>query len=994
MNEIFLTAMEISAATSIIILLIALLSKIIDKKFISGWKYWIWLLIALRLIVPFNPETELFQQKVEVEVPNVTIYSPETDLSTEPQIIIPEQNPGAQGSEIPGDKVIKPSKIEDESREKTSLLDVLAFVWVSGAAVMFLWNVGAYLLFRKITLDRSIAAENEIQTIFSEVKSFLGIKKEIKAVVCKNINSPMIMGFFSPILILPDEDYSEESLRFILCHELTHYKRHDTFYKALMLFANSVHWFNPVVFLMRKLADSDLEVSCDSKVVNGADIETRKQYSETILSCVHQEKLPCAVFSTHFYGGAKTLKKRFANILSTEKRGKGKVAFALVLILSFVLGGTVACTSAVPTEEDNVPDEEAIRELILNANAIYQPGDGSVLEIIGYENYINGTYYDEIGNFEEVSKTFSAGGIEQLLNAEESHSSIPAFLEENGRYYRLSSMADSYVTDYYDVINSVTLSESSDNFFIYLINHTAKTKDGETGNYESYITIVFEEGKYKVETFDSKRFMSSAGIPDEKIIELIKKAEAVYQPGNNELFTLSGLNNIYPDFPGKYDEIKNFDEVVSEIFVGNGIAQLKNAATLGEYYPVIVENGGKTYRISKDGEKDDVLYYETINSIEFVLRRGKSYTYRIHHTSSDSTDYLSTIIIRENDGKYFVESFENKRFDTIHYQTQRAREIYTGGRVYEYIDMINEQLESFRNGTFVENPLEPNGWPDYFPPVSQIPEMNIENLSLVWRNYVATAEGEREGIVWFLYRVDENYALIFEPITFTFIDRTETGISTSFADASMYGYENIDEWFNAFGFEGIYGSGFVLKKELYSEPKIIAEHIAALNQLNYRNYGAVLDGKYGTFLFKELPEDISVIPDAITFENVVYDGINDMHNGYYLDPFERSVQEVLNFGSVDEMFGYIEQYIHEDLLPGGFLGNFIEFEGKLYKATGNIGNIGITYTNCEVVSETENYMTVEAEVYVAYSGERYGSATIEFEKFGEEWKITAIEDRF
>ena len=297
MNGIFLTAMEISAATSIIILLIALLSKIIDKKFISGWKYWIWLLIALRLIVPFNPETELFQQKVEVEVPNVTIYSPETDLSTEPEIIIPSDAQITETPEKPKNPVIQENI---ETKKSATLLDFLSIIWVSGAAVMFLWNVGAYLLFRKIALDRSIAAGNEIQTIFSEVKSSLGIKKEIKAVVCKNINSPMIMGFFSPILILPDEDYSEESLRFILCHELTHYKRHDTIYKALMLLANSVHWFNPVVFLMRKLADSDLEVSCDSKVVNGADIETRKQYSETILSCVHQEKLPCAVFSTHF----------------------------------------------------------------------------------------------------------------------------------------------------------------------------------------------------------------------------------------------------------------------------------------------------------------------------------------------------------------------------------------------------------------------------------------------------------------------------------------------------------------------------------------------------------------------------------------------------------------------------------------------------------------------------------------------------------------------
>ena len=37
-------------------------------------------------------------------------------------------------------------------------------------------------------------------------------------------------------------------------------------------------------------------------------------------------------------------------------------------------------------------------------------------------------------------------------------------------------------------------------------------------------------------------------------------------------------------------------------------------------------------------------------------------------------------------------------------------------------------------------------------------------------------------------------------------------------------------------------------------------------------------------------------------------------------------------------------------------------------------------------------MTAEAEVYAALSGERIGDATIKFEKFGEDWKITGVID--
>ncbi len=845
MNEIFLKIAEISATTSVVILLVAVLSKIIDKKFISGWKYWIWLIIALRLMVPFNPGAELFEKKVEVEVPNVSIYVPAafsggTNLSTPSEIVLPEQNYDAQTSGIPEDKVVEPTKREEEGREKTSLLNAITFVWISGAAIMFLWNIGAYILFRNVTLSRSFGANQETKRILSEVKASLGIEKEIKALVCKNVKSPMVMGFLSPRLILPGEDYSEESLRFILRHELTHYKRRDTLYKAFMLFVNAVHWFNPAVWLMRKLADSDLEVSCDSKVVSGADLETRKRYSETILSCVHREKVACAVFSTHFYGGTKTLKKRFANILSTEKRGKGKIAFVLVLVLALVLGGTASCTVS------KAPTEDQIRELVLKADAVYQPGDDSVLEIVSYENYIDEIYYDEIGNFEEaVSEIFSEKGIEQILNSKEMVSFKPAFFEEEGRYYRYSCMADSARTNYYYSIEYISLEEEEENRFRYAIGHSSKGVYDETEFFESYVTIVFKDGKYLIEDFDSKRFTTEE-IPEE---------------------------------------------------------------------PEIHEEG---------------------------------------------------------------------------YEMSWAREIYNSDLMSGYVELIKERVASIKDGTWEGNPLEPSDYPEDFPPVEDIPDPHYGNLYLAWRDTVINEDGsESPGTVTYVLDIDETHAIVFEPMMFMLKpgdEEGELGISHGFVHAPDYGYETITEWFlEAF-------NGYYSEMPRLSEPKLIANHIAALNQLSYGNYGAICEERYGTFLFKERPEYLSDKPDDIVYGPVTYDGVTDMHEGYYLDPFERTVREVLNFSSLDEMYGYMEQYISDDFLYRGYNSGFMEFGGKLYKTVGNIGSIGITYGNSKIVSETENKMTAEAEVYAALSGERIGDATIEFEKFGDDWKIVGVID--
>ena len=841
MNEIFLKIAEISATTSIVILLVAILSKIIDKKYTAGWKYWIWLVIAVRLLVPLNPGSELFEKKVEVEVPNVSIYVPAvfsggTDLSTTSETVIPEQNSGAQNFEIPEDKVVLPSKREEEGREKTNLLNAMTFVWASGAAVMLLWNFGAYLVFRRTILAKSVDASAKTKEMLLETENLLGIEKEIKAVVCKNVSSPMVMGFLNPRLVLPEENYSEKALHFILNHELTHYKRCDTFYKAFMLIVNAVHWFNPVVWLMRKLADSDLEVSCDAHVIENADLETRKRYSETILSCVHREKAPCAVFSTHFYGGTKTLKKRFANILSTEKRGKGKTAFVLVLVLALVLGGTASCTVS------KAPTEDQIRELMLRADAVYQPGDDSIFEIVSYENYIDEIYYDDIGNFEEaVSEIFSEKGIKQILNSKEKVNFKPAFFEENGRYYRYSAMADSDVTNYYYSIEYAGVEEEKENSFRCAIGHYSKTKSGETEFFESYVTIVLEDGKYLIEDFDSKRFSTEE--PSEEPPE----------------------------------EQENYEWATEQ----------QSAERLYNYFHA------------------------------------------------------------------------------------------------EYISLISKRIESYKNGTFVEVENHHAPYREDFPPVENLPEANESNVILAWRNTEQIdANSWSDGAINYIYIIDEEHAIIFEPVFFVQNDGTE---EPGFANTGYYG-ENVAKWVLS-TYDGYYGS-----KLLLYEPELIADQIAALNQLSYENYGAICEERYGTFLFKEYTEDISAVPDAITYEPVVYDGVVSMHNGYYLDFYERNAQEVLNFSSVEEMYENMEQYISDDFLYRVYNPYFVEFDGKLYKAVGNHGNIGITYGNSKIVSETENKMTAEAEVYASISGERIGDATIEFEKFGNDWKIVGVVD--
>ena len=152
--------------------------------------------------------------------------------------------------------------------------------------------------------------------------------------VCEAISTPAVTGVLHPQLLLPHEHYDSSDLRYILRHELCHLKRRDMLLKLVLLAANAMHWFNPVVYLMLRQADEDIELACDSAATDGLDRAERAAYSRTLLAAVqsHVRALPA---TTCFGGTVERLKRRITNVLGAQKkRGLGVVALVLALTLT------------------------------------------------------------------------------------------------------------------------------------------------------------------------------------------------------------------------------------------------------------------------------------------------------------------------------------------------------------------------------------------------------------------------------------------------------------------------------------------------------------------------------------------------------------------------------------------------------------------------------------------------------------------------------------
>ena len=195
--------------------------------------------------------------------------------------------------------------------------------------------------------------DERILAIFQDLKDEMGISTRISLYQNSDMSSPVMYGFVKPRIILPTVTPAEDELRFILKHELVHYKRKDLCFKFLVLVATAIHWFNPIAHLVAKVIRTQCEVSCDAEVIRDTDSVTRLQYSEALIGVVKYHSKLNPALSTNFYGGKKGMKKRITSIMDTSKKRVGGLVVALALVATLGTGfafatNALAATSPTP----------------------------------------------------------------------------------------------------------------------------------------------------------------------------------------------------------------------------------------------------------------------------------------------------------------------------------------------------------------------------------------------------------------------------------------------------------------------------------------------------------------------------------------------------------------------------------------------------------------------------------------------------------------------
>ncbi len=419
-GEILLSTVDLSIVIGGIIVVLLILRSFLYNKFVPRWWYGIWLVLAIRLLIPFNGEVQmnlmhiggdLFKnQQEEMLTPGINAPQADTLISLTTEESLANET---SSNSLMSNGSVNQGQLEHEvgdleimnSLFGNSLKSFIVCIWLIGSAAFIGYQFMAYLTFRRGCKRWSKVSKDEVvNKIFMEVCKELHITKPIGLQVCKKIDSPLVIGYWRPSILIPSRSYEDQELYFILKHELLHYKYGDLWYKLLLIGVRGVHWFNPLVHIMAKYAEEDLEVVCDSRVLQGEASEIKKSYMEAVLKVADSSHQKSISLSTQFKGNKQTLKQRFEAIVNGHKKQKGLLTFIMITCIG-LLSGCVGITreEAKPSEEIKIEDMSEKDSNVETQEPIStgenELEDTKVLMINGYEIRVPSQW--EIQSFKE-----------------------------------------------------------------------------------------------------------------------------------------------------------------------------------------------------------------------------------------------------------------------------------------------------------------------------------------------------------------------------------------------------------------------------------------------------------------------------------------------------------------------------------------------------------------------------------------------------------------
>lgn len=209
----------------------------------------------------------------------------------------------------------------------------LSFIWVGGFLFLTFGLLRSFHHVEKVTRSsRQLSPQNR-STLNEVMADRFPEYNQIHYRVSAKVESPILVGLFSPVILLPEkfvEQLSNSQLRNVLLHEYAHFERRDALANFLQKVCLAVFWFHPLVHVMDKRISRAREEICDNYVLSQ---DKAVNYGQTLLQVseisnrAHHDGAPNQSLSLGIgmFGGDWKLEQRISELLSDKRNTATKL---------------------------------------------------------------------------------------------------------------------------------------------------------------------------------------------------------------------------------------------------------------------------------------------------------------------------------------------------------------------------------------------------------------------------------------------------------------------------------------------------------------------------------------------------------------------------------------------------------------------------------------------------------------------------------------------
>lgn len=346
MNALLKVFLSLSVSGSLLILILFLGKRFWRNHVSRQWQYYIWLIVLLRLLLPFGLEPNLPGNVCQAAVQAVPVPGRQP-----PSTVVGDVPAASSGLKRDYGTVVSPTEVLPEARPFSNAAARIAScagrIWLAAALGLLIRKITVYQGFIRY-LRAGLTPVSHMGTLdqLSIVAERVGVKQPVELCVHPLVSSPMLIGFFRPCIVLPRADIPEQDVPYIFLHELIHHKRRDLLYKWLVQITVCLHWFNPFAHWMSREIARACEFSCDEAVLSKWGDGSTRDYGKTLLDAMAEtrryQEHPGAVTLSE---NKQLLKERLEAIMNFKKTSIAKRLLTGALTLCVALGAVFAGVS-------------------------------------------------------------------------------------------------------------------------------------------------------------------------------------------------------------------------------------------------------------------------------------------------------------------------------------------------------------------------------------------------------------------------------------------------------------------------------------------------------------------------------------------------------------------------------------------------------------------------------------------------------------------------